>query len=318
MKRSHRPARWTRPPVLGRSTPEPQDPARVEPVVSLSLDGSLPLRPAYFEGDPPLYGQAASGGIIAQVIQPGDSTDVAVYIHLPDLAPDQVSVAASYAGGAVIPVLLAADDSGCFGLLADEASGSNCTWHYDGSGAEYHNISITVTTYALGTHELRLYAYDAGTGGRISNIEDSGFTVYGSAGASGMFETAMSTDLEEPFTPGAVYNVTFTDSCRYDQYRGSVRSVFTCPYAASVWLVADGAETLLEPNGLGEYTFTWAYDGTAHEAHLRVQMALDGDHPLATGQYWLEDASTGMVLSPASDGAQGTTFAVRGPEIAPP
>jgi hypothetical protein len=300
---------------------EPQDPVKTEPVIVTSLDDGLPLRPAYYEGDPPVFGEPVSGRVITQAVQDGDATDIAVYVHLTDLSPGQASIYASYAGGAPVAVQLIGDGgSGCYGLLIDDPSmaGSNWTWHYGGSGSAYHNISIAVTTYDLGTHELRLYAYDAATGVRISEVEVTRYTVYGSGGGSGLFDTELTSDIEDPFVPGAVYNLTFVDSCRCDGYSGSVRSVFKCPYAVNVWLVGgDGEETLLTPSSLGEYLITWTFDGSApHEIRLRVQLGeAGGSYPASIGQYWLEDVSTGMVLSPISgEGVEGTTFSVRGPE----
>jgi hypothetical protein len=305
------------------SDPDDQDSGKDEPKVALSLNNDLPLRSAYYEGNPPFFGAPVSGQVIAHITN-GDASDIGIYVYLPDLTIDQVKIGALSSGGTRIPVQLTSDGtSGCYGLLIDGSSptGSNYTWHYDGIGSAYHNISLTVTTYELGTHEMRIYAYDAGTGARVSEVEVTDYTVYGSGGGDSslrMFDTEMSSDIADPFVPGAIYNVTFTDNCRYDEYRGTVRSVFKCPYAMSVWSIGmDGSETLLTPNSYGEYVVTWEMDGPVHDLRLRVQLGEEGgSYPLASGQYWLEDSSTGMVLSPvSSEGATGTVFTVRGPEI---
>lgn len=303
-------------------TIDPQPPVKMEPAVAVSLSDDLPLRPDYYEGDPPFFGEPVSGLVVSRVSAEGDATDIAVYIHFPDLSTDKVSVSASRPNGTAVPVQLVSDSaSGCYGLLVDDtsAAGRNWTWHYDGAGLVYHNVSIAVTTYELGFHELRLYAHDAGNGARISEVEVTSYTVYGSGGAPGgpgMFETEMTTGLADPFVPGAVYNITFTDVCRYDKFQGTVRSVLKCPYATSVWLVSDGNETLIAPNSQGEYIITWPSGSGPHDLHLRVQLGEEGgNYSLSTAQYWLEDASTGMILSPVNgDGVAGTTFQVRGPE----
>ncbi|GEM_PF-4495521 len=304
------------------NTTVPEPPAKTEPAVTVSLSDDMPLRPAYYEGNPPFFGEPASGQVIAQVSSEGDPADVGVYIYFPGLGAEKVSVNASYADGAPVPVQLVSDGvSGCYGLLVHDpsATGSNWTWHYGGVGTEYHNISIAVTTYQLGTHELRLYAYDAGTGARISEVVVTSYTVYGSGGPSSelrMFDTEMTTDMADPFVPGSVYNITFRDTCRYDGYQGTVRSFLKLPYAANVWLVENGSEVLLTPNSLGEYVITWTSDGGAHDLHLRVQLGEEGgSYPPSAAQYWLEDSSTGMVLSPVDgEGVAGITFPVRGPE----
>lgn len=294
-------------------------PSKDEPVVIASLNEELPLRPAYYDGNPPFFGVPVTGQVLAHVSKAGDATYIGVYVYLPDLTMDQVSIGASYAGGPRVPVQLVGDGaSGCYGLLVDDPSstGTNWTWHYGGS---YHNITLTVTTYELGTHELRLYALDAETGERISEVEVTSYTVYGSGGQSShlrMFDTQMSSDVADPFVPGMVYNITFKDTCRYDEYHGTVRSVFKCPYAVNVWLVDDnGSETLLTPNSLGEYMITWTLEGKSHDLQVRVQLGEEGgSYPLSSGQYWLEDASTGVVLSlVGDDGVTGKTFSVRGP-----
>lgn len=320
-------------PGNGASTPTqndtqatgPKGTGKKEPTVVAHLNEELPLRPAYYDGNPPFFGAPVSGQILAGVSGGGDPTDIGIYVYLPGLKADQVSIGASFAGGIRVPVQLVSDGaSGCYGLLIDDPSmtGNNWTWHYSGDGQRYHNISLTVTTYSLGTHEMRIYAYDAGTGARISEVEVTSYTVYGSGGESSrlrMFDTEMASDISDPFAPGATYNITFTDTCRYDEYHGTVRSVFKCPYAANVWLVGDdGNETPLAPNSYGEYVITWTLEGKAHDLHLRVQLGEEGgSYPLSTGHYWLEDVPTGMVLSQVgSDGATGTTFSVRGPEAA--
>ncbi|MDW5564132.1 MAG: hypothetical protein SA339_13015 [Methanomassiliicoccus sp.] len=308
----------------GTSAPDTQAVGKEEPVVFTALSDQFPLRPSYYGRNPPSFGEPATGQLITQVTKGGGATDIGVYLYLPDLSSDVVKVNASFAGGSPVSVQLVSDGaSGCYGLLNDGSSpaGSNWTWHYGGSGSPYHNITLTISTFALGTHELHTYALDAGSGVHISEVAASSYSVYGSGGASStlwMFDTEMVSDMTDPFVPGTVYNLTFKDACRYDEYRGEVRSVFKCPDAISVWSVGgDGNGTLLIPNSLGEYIVPWTYNGTAHEVHLRVQMgAPGGNYPLATGQYWLEDASTGMVLSPVDgSGAIGTVFAVRGPQV---
>ncbi|MBI0584698.1 MAG: hypothetical protein ISF22_10815 [Methanomassiliicoccus sp.] len=302
------------------TTPDPQ-PEKVEPVVCTLLSSDLPLRPAYYEASPPVYGEAAAGRVDTWVEEHGDPTRIAVYIHMAGLSPDQVGVAASYGGGVMVPAALVSDGAGgCRGLLIDApaAGGSNWTWAYDGAGG-HHNISLSVTTHVLGTHEVRFYAYDADTGKAISEVESTSYTVYGNGGVYGtarMFDTVMSSDLADPFIPGSVYNLTFEDTCRYDSYRGTVRSVFTCPYAVSVWVVNDGEETLLTPDGSGEYVVSWQHEaGTTHQLHLRVQLGeADGTYPPAVGRYWLEDAATGMIVSAMDGAGAGMTFTVRGPE----
>lgn len=303
-------------------TPDPEVPVRAEPVVSLRIDETLPLRPAYFDGGPPLFGEPVPGKVIAKVTRAGDAADIAVFVQFPDLVPGQVIVQASFESGPSITVPLISDGAaGCYGVLVDEPAraGGNWTWHYDGVSI-YHNVTLSVTTFKLGMHGMRLYAHDAGSGARISDVAATSYSIYGSTGAYGMFDTVMATDIEDPFVPGKIYNISFADSCRYDQYRGEVRSVLKCPHASSVWLIGtDGSETLLTANSLGEYIVVWTHDGRPHEVHVRVQLGEDnGAYQPADGHYWLEDVSTGMALSPEPSGSiGGTIFTVRGPEPPP-
>ena len=202
--------------------------------------------------------------MIAKVTRAGDAADIAVFVQFPDLVPGQVIVQASFESGPSITFPLISDGAaGCYGVLEDEPAraGGNWTWHYDGVSI-YHNVTLSVTTFKLGMHGMRLYAHDAGSGARISDVAATSYSIYGSTGAYGMFDTVMATDIEDPFVPGKIYNISFADSCRYDQYRGEVRSVLKCPHASSVWLIGtDGSETLLTANSLGEYIVVWTHDG---------------------------------------------------------
>ncbi len=221
--------------------PTPATALKKEPKVVCSLSESWPFRPAYHPYSPPFYGEPSTGEVDTWVSQQADASHIGIVIYFVGLHADQVFVNSSYAGGPPVWANIYNDgEKGCYGLLLDDpatiSGDMGWTWMYSGSGrAEYHNTTLSVTTYALGTHEVRFYAYDQDTGKPISDVEVSSFTVYGSGGKFNpyyMFDTKMSTDFPYPFVPGQVYNFTFEDSCRYPSYSGTVRS--TCSPARTL------------------------------------------------------------------------------------
>ena len=108
-------------------------------------------------------------------------------VYFAGLSNDSVYVNASYGGGEPQWVNLYGDGLlGCYGLLMTDPSNiigdMAWTWRYASDGARYYNITLSVTTYSLGTHEVRFYAYDQETGRKISDVEVTNYAVLGTGG----------------------------------------------------------------------------------------------------------------------------------------
>ncbi|MDW5563881.1 MAG: hypothetical protein SA339_11710 [Methanomassiliicoccus sp.] len=263
----------------------------------------------------PRYAQPCAGGLSIWVADQSNATHIEIMAYFHSLSPEKVMVNSSFGSGAPVTALFSPYEGGCRGVLIDHASVANCTWTYDGSSMAYHNISIAVTTWALGIQEVKFVPFDMDTGAQIGDGLSLNYTVLGNQGAQflaswSIFQTESTTNLTFPFTEGGIYDFTFTDHCVYPQYSGYVTSVLDFPFVERVWLVNDstGTETLLEPNmvsvnGLSTpvYSITWSYAGDCitHGLHFRVQLTAAGsEYAYMMGFYYVIDKVTGYPMSP--------------------
>jgi len=298
-----------------------------EPSVQTSLEAGRPFGP---DPSPPYmltYGVPVEGTLDTWVEGPADDARIGIMVYFAGLSNDSVYVNASYGGGEPQWVNLYGDGLlGCYGLLMTDPSNiigdMAWTWRYASDGARYYNITLSVTTYSLGTHEVRFYAYDQETGRKISDVEVTNYAVLGTGGRFNdlnyMFDTAVESDMSGTFVPGATYHFNITDACRFPQYSGEVRSVLYFPYAKSVAIVNDDGSTTSLSGVSDTYTFTWSYagDGVSHTVHLIVQIGETGAAPstylVTSAMCHLEDVRSGQVMSHVGpDGHPGVRIELR-------
>lgn len=289
------------------------------PSVRTSLRPELPFGPRPSEPYLATYGVPAEGALDTWVEERADDTRIGIMVYVVGLSNEEVYINASFGGGEPQWTNLYNDGkNGCFGMfITDQANiegDKGWTWMYVSSdGPAYYNITLSVTTYALGTHEVRFYAYDQDTGERISATEITNYTVLGTDGrpdgVNHMFDS-IADPREAAYVPGGIYHFNLTDTCRFAQYGGVVRSKLTFPYAANVWTVnGDGTETELAKGGDGTYDHAWVCEHGAvpHTIHVKVRIEAAGtpesDHRPAVAFYQLVDERTGQPMSQAgSDG----------------
>jgi hypothetical protein len=291
---------------------DPDDTEKNEPFVRTSLEDGRPFGPDPFPPDQLTYGMPVEGTLDTWVEEKADAARIGIIVYFVGLSNDTVFVNASYGGGEPQWVNLYGDGLlGCYGMLMTDPSNvvgeKAWTWTYDSSGAEYYNITLSVTTYSLGTHEMRISAYDQDTGEKISGVEVTNYTVLGTGGQYNdlnyMLDSAADTDMMGAFAPGGTYSFNITDTCRFPQYHGEVRSVLYFPYAESVSIVnGDGTEAPLTGDNYA-YNFTWECSGggEGHTTHLLVRIGAAGvppsEYPNTYAIYHLEDVETGQVMS---------------------
>lgn len=298
-----------------------------EPFVHTSLEAGRPFGP---DPSPPYmltYGVPVEGTLDTWVEGPADDTKIGIMVYFAGLSNDSVYVNASYGGGEPQWVNLYGDGLlGCYGLLMTDQSNimgdMAWTWRYTSDGARYFNITLSVTTYSLGPHEVRFYAYDQETGRKISDVEVTNYTVLGTGGRFNdlnyMFDTSVGSNMGSTFVPGATYHFNLTDACRFLQYSGEVRSVLFFPYAESVAIVNDDGSTDSLSGVSDTYTLTWSYAGAgiSHTVHLVVRIgeasAAPSTYPVTSAMYHLEDVRTGQVMSHVGpDGHPGVRIELR-------
>lgn len=298
--------------------------AKDEPLVHMSLRSGRPFGP---DPSPPYmltYGVPVEGTLDTWVGEKADATRIGIMMYFVGLSNNSVFVNASYGNGEPQWMNLYGDGLlGCYGMIMTDPSniveGMGWTWTYAGSGEQHHNITLSVTTYSLGTHEVRFYAYDQETGRRISEVGVSSYTVLGSGGRFNdlnyMFDTTVETDLGTTFVPGTTYHFNITDTCLFPQYSGEVRSVLYLPYAVNVSIVnGDGSTTELAGDG-STYVISWNYPGggVEHQVQLLVQIGEEGvppsEYPHDVASYHVEDVDSGQVMSRISgDGRPEVRF----------
>jgi hypothetical protein len=287
------------------------NPSKIEPVVSTALTNMLPLSPSYGAHPSPVYGDRTLGQISTWVSKQADAAHIGILVYFVGLSNNEVYVNATTSNGQLQWINLYNDGSnGCYGMLMDDPSainnGMGWTWMYTGSSStEYHNISITATIYKLGPFQMRTYAYDQDTGKLVSDTQTYNMTVTGTGGKYypnvQMFNSTMEGGTYL-FTPGEKYYFNFTDTCNNARYEGTVRSVFTCPYVANMWMVnSDGSLTLVQKDANGYYSWTWDHEAgtTIHTTHLLVQLGVvgGGSYSYNSGDYYLVDGQTNLVMS---------------------